>query len=58
MEIEGKKYSVITQVEFDTGKDMSFSPDKSNFKTGIDKLLLDMKSSVEDIQPINLHSDL
>lgn len=58
MDIEGKKYSVITQVEFDTGKDMSFSPDKSNFKTGMDKLLLDMKSSVEDIQPINLHSDL
>lgn len=37
---------------------MSFNPDKSNFKTDIDKLLHDMKSSVEDIQPINLHSDL
>lgn len=49
MNIEGKKYSVITQVEFDTSKDMSFSPDKSNFKTSIDKLLLDMKAAVEEI---------
>ena len=37
---------------------MSFLPDKSAFKTSIDKLLLDMKAAVEHIQPINLHSDL
>lgn len=37
---------------------MSFQPDKSMFKTSIDKLLHDMKGAVEDIQPINLHSDL
>lgn len=37
---------------------MNFLPDKSAFKTSIDKLLFEMKSAVEDIQPINLHSDL
>jgi len=57
MENSSKKYAIITQVEFDT-PGMSFLPDKSTFKTSIDKLLLDMKAAVEDIQPINLHSDL
>jgi len=37
---------------------MSFSPDQSAFKSSLDKLLMDMKAAVEDIQPINLHSDL
>jgi len=58
MENTAKKYAIITQVEFDSPEGMSFLPDKSTFKTSIDKLLLDMKSAVEDIQPINLHSDL
>ena len=37
---------------------MTFAPDKGAFKSGMDKLLLDMKAAVEEIQPINLHSDL
>lgn len=53
-----KKYAITTQVEFENTSGMSFAPDKSAFKTGMDKLLLDMKAAVEEIQPINLHSDL
>ena len=58
MDNQIKKYAITTQVEFDSPSGMSFAPDKSAFKTGMDKLLLDMKSAVEEIQPINLHSDL
>ena len=52
-----RRYHVTTEVAFQA-EGMSFDPDKSMFKSGMDKLLLDMKSAVEDIQPINLHSDL
>jgi hypothetical protein len=58
MENQAKKYAIVTVVDFDSPKGMTFNPDKSNFKTSIDKLLMDMKAAVEDIQPINLHSDL
>ena len=58
MDNTAKKYAITTQVEFDSPDGMSFAPDKSAFKTGVAKLLLDMKSAVEEIQPINLHSDL
>ena len=49
MENQQKKYAITTLVEFDSPEGMSFNPDKSMFKTSIDKLLLDMKSAVEDI---------
>ena len=53
-----KKYAIVTQVEFKEPEGMTFAPDQSAFKTSLEKLLNDMKAAVEDIQPINLHSDL
>ena len=57
MDSPNRKYAVTTEVTF-VAEGMSFEPDKPAFKSGIEKLLSDMKSAVEDIQPINLHSDL
>ena len=50
MDNQVKKYAITTQVEFENTSGMSFAPDKSAFKTGMDKLLLDMKAAVESIK--------
>ena len=58
MENEKKRYFIYTTIEFKEPDGMSFLPDQHAFKSSIDKLLIDMKAAVEDIQPIRLHSDL